>query len=659
MAPTKKVKAPSTFSAASVKRSNIAAELTQTTEFSLSAFDPDSAYYAVVSKGVGSERVRIWDTQTSALLGEHVVDGVVDICWGVVGEEARKRRRGEEKHAGVQGNKCLGITLKSGAVQIYSLSHGSVMRALDGLDICSFVFGGDGIRGFSGLMNGEVVEWDVRTGMELGRFKPEATNVKQAVKRVCVADERFVIGAGMVVSVWDRETRKLVKKFPGHATSIISMRTFNDWCLTTAEEDRAVSVWEVKEDKNGNVASLTVDAPMVDLAIGKDGRIAALTEEGVVFLWKTAVAEGKKDGKKNKKAPVSIAKAPDGFVKVLSTTNGTQSPILGVAFAGSSLIIARGSTVKPVFERIGYTSEEDDTKIRPETILKRQPLTSLLLDARDSLSQVDQTPHQAFDDHAALTLGPEDLPLSLPATTTAEPAEPTLESRLASLQVTPNTPQKSKSMKKRSATPTASSLHHMLSQALHTDDIVLLEQSLQTTSPSVINATIRRLPPAQVIPLLDHLTSRLQRRPERAALLLEWIRSIVICHMSYLTSVPHLTQSLGQLYRTLENRTECFRDMLRLQGRLDLVVERVRMSARSEADAAEADQAVVDYEESDDDDSEEEDMADGVDGAGDEDYYSSEVDSEDAMSENGEDDSDEDDETAPSDIENGAESDEE
>lgn len=84
----------------------------------------------------------------------------------------------------------------------------------------------------------------------------------------------------------------------------------------------------------------------------------------------------------------------------------------------------------------------------------------------------------------------------------------------------------------------------MLAQAVHSADTQLLEKCLLVRSSSVIVGSVRRLPPAHVVPLMDALLVRLQARPSRAEALVEWIRAVLICHSAHLVSVKKKTPSL-------------------------------------------------------------------------------------------------------------------
>jgi hypothetical protein len=85
-------------------------------------------------------------------------------------------------------------------------------------------------------------------------------------------------------------------------------------------------------------------------------------------------------------------------------------------------------------------------------------------------------------------------------------------------------------------------------QALHTDDVSLLEYCLSTRNGKIIERTIDRLPTPYVIPFLTRVIDKFQSTPSRGQALITWLKEILTRHSAYLLSVPTLTKSLTGLY---------------------------------------------------------------------------------------------------------------
>ncbi|KNC51964.1 WD40 repeat-containing protein [Thecamonas trahens ATCC 50062] len=123
--------------------------------------------------------------------------------------------------------------------------------------------------------------------------------------------------------------------------------------------------------------------------------------------------------------------------------------------------------------------------------------------------------------------------------------------------------------------PRGESLKRMLVQALHSGDNQLLEYCLGMSTHGTIMATVRQLPTARIVALLKILTDKLRSRPARGTRLVPWIRAILVTHTAFLLSVPGLSAMLTPLYQTFEERLAVYDKLMKLNGRLDLVLSQV------------------------------------------------------------------------------------
>ena len=84
------------------------------------------------------------------------------------------------------------------------------------------------------------------------------------------------------------------------------------------------------------------------------------------------------------------------------------------------------------------------------------------------------------------------------------------------------------------------------------------------------------------MPVLDSISRsvRLQSRPGRGAQLSTWLHALVSCHAGYLLTLPDLPDRLSALYALLECRLAPYKKLLRLEGRLGLVMAQVRSTVR-------------------------------------------------------------------------------
>lgn len=285
----------------------------------------------------------------------------------------------------------------------------------------------------------------------------------------------------------------------------------------------------------------------------------------------------------------SMTKEADANVKIVSTVSeDTVIPILAAKFVsdngGKSIMIARGSSVKPSFEVVKYVDEQG--AILHDITLSRQPITNYLIDTSSIAANNLRTTRKAYDESAVTVVGNTDFVAKGPTMATddgeEENIELSIEQKLQSLDVADATQSKKKQNKKKTIdTPSAGSLQTVLVQALHSGDAGLLEACLQHSKIDVINNTVRRLPTEYLIPLLIDLITKFQEKPGRAPALLIWIKSILLIHTAYLMTVPDLVGKLSNFYQALDTRLGVFPKLLALRGRLDIVQSQVNVKSYS------------------------------------------------------------------------------
>jgi U3 small nucleolar RNA-associated protein 5 len=155
------------------------------------------------------------------------------------------------------------------------------------------------------------------------------------------------------------------------------------------------------------------------------------------------------------------------------------------------------------------------------------------------------------------------------------------------------------------------SIDAALIQALKTKDQDLLNRVFQTTNPVIVKRTVEKLPQNSVLPLLLFTVEKFQTNPSMANQLTIWINSVLTIHLAYLMSLPTLPKTLGPLYSVIESRLAVFQDLLRLQGRLDLLVSQIdRRRASSTTLSSEPNQVYREGDEDEDEEEEEEDEDD-------------------------------------------------
>ena len=68
----------------------------------------------------------------------------------------------------------------------------------------------------------------------------------------------------------------------------------------------------------------------------------------------------------------------------------------------------------------------------------------------------------------------------------------------------------------------------------------------------VIDSTVERLPLTRIVTFLDILTEKIERRPSRGATLGVWVKSILITHAGFITTLPNIYAKLAILYEVIQ-----------------------------------------------------------------------------------------------------------
>lgn len=125
--------------------------------------------------------------------------------------------------------------------------------------------------------------------------------------------------------------------------------------------------------------------------------------------------------------------------------------------------------------------------------------------------------------------------------------------------------------------PTGASLGTVLSQALKTNDLSLLESCLNTTDLPTVRSTIQRLSSPLAGTLLYKLAERLHRRPGRAGSLMVWVQWTLITHGGYIAGQPELVRKLAELNKVVEERARGLQSLLLLKGKLDMLESQMEL----------------------------------------------------------------------------------
>jgi U3 small nucleolar RNA-associated protein 5 len=154
--------------------------------------------------------------------------------------------------------------------------------------------------------------------------------------------------------------------------------------------------------------------------------------------------------------------------------------------------------------------------------------------------------------------------------------------------------------------PSGASLGTVLTQALKTMDVPLLESCFQSQDVLIIRATIQRLASPLAGILLQKLAERLHKRPGRAGSLMVWVQWTLVTHGGYLATQSDLIKKLAELNRVIAERARGLQSLLSLKGKLDMLEAQMQlrraMRVRRRSSDSEDSDAVIYVEGQDDED---------------------------------------------------------
>jgi hypothetical protein len=485
----------------------------------------------------------------------------------------------------------------------------------------------------------------------------------------------FVV-CGSAIQLVSETTRTVIGGWPGHATPVVAVACRDGVVVTAASEDRFVSVWG-SSSQTEPLASLVMDDQPEGVEIGHEFVCVWGAREVVVF---------RSGGDWGRVLVVRLSGRAKGAGKRALDADSDSLAGDGVLAAGFSkdreLTVIRGTPLR-VHQA---TFQLDDASLRAaqrtgrsgEAIVDLAPLPANALLGGDNKPVPGQVPFvkEASNAQPERMLGASDMPLARAAGLAAVSKkdgkrggaavpELSFEEKMRELGIAEadagagagaaggaagagggggggggdkadKAERAAKGAGKKDAggsskpAPTADSLSPVLEQALHSGDNALLEYCLSVSDRKVIENTVARLPSRHVVPFLTSVVNRFESTPGRGANLSAWIRAILVHHTATLMASPGLVKSLTSLYQTVEQRLEVFQPLLRLSGRLDLLVQRIAVRASAGVDQASQgpivfyrdgaeDQDQDEDESQDDDDEDDDDDDDGDDSQGDSD----------------------------------------
>ncbi|KAL3671406.1 hypothetical protein V7S43_003332 [Phytophthora oleae] len=623
-------------------------------------FADSQAHFAAVSE---DGRLKVWDVASGALQQElkerdHLSYRYTCLAWSQSSSNSSKSKKRSE----ASGLGLLALGTSSGQVVVWDLATQEVKHTLqtDGSSaaVQALAFNPQGSLLYSSSSDKYVLEWNLSSA-QVGRKFRCGTGGASAL---AVSEDGEVLAAGgSALRTFDlssgKKSRKLVSGLSSAVTQLkfaavdgleasrflfaatAGSRFVNMYDLELTEVDapaltfslpssaeglfarasagEAVAAKKSKKNKK-NKKEKTEAKPVVNLLVG------VTAPAGAMFLW------AHKYEQVNDAAELALASKP--LPPTLSTAESA-----GILLAELStqedkdqkteVLVARGSLVKPVFEKVSVVEENAPSQWKKELEFAEISDALLLSAERDDAASKNGTKRQKVEvtsadekthvptlsERRALTNSMEvvdettsfeelngeeeeddnEMTLAERVEALRERVESDVTSAISRAERVAEAPED----KTRGDKPDASSLASVLEQALQARDNALLEYCLSARDAKIVVRTVARVSPSRVLALLDVIVKKLERSPNRFARLCPWLRAVLLHHTAYLVAQPDLVPSLSALYQLLESRLQVHSQMQKLAGRLALVLGQIHVNnANNEQEDEETRAAVVYHE---------------------------------------------------------------
>ena len=395
---------------------------------------------------------------------------------------------------------------------------------------------------------------NANTGFDVMEINADSRGVS------CVAasaDGALIATARHGIKVWSSSGERVAKFSGCHVDSVVSMACAGS-ALLSCSRDMLVNVWPPIDAATGQ--SLSAKAPVMVLSCtdlpralrtgpallpSDEASVLAVTANGGLHVWRlrSTVQAG------HVSSVAACASLPAG------------SDVLAADFFDAArLVVTRGPAGAPSSALLTIVSDDGDVVAAP-------------LFAPAPSSSSSRAPASSRPSSRA---PPARLDATAVATKRAKLDPRPMDQRLAELvqRAVLAVEAPSSSAASSSSSAAAAGLARTLEQALQASDADGVEAVLQTADEAVIASTVARMQPGKVPVLVEAIAARLQGKPGRAAGQMRWLARILETHAALLQSDEAARLALLKAYKVAEARVAVLEPLLRLKGKLDLVLAR-------------------------------------------------------------------------------------
>ena len=472
----------------------------------------------------------------------------------------------EIKNKGVEEMTIVVVGTESGEIILWNAQSGEVMQKVKAggmghtKKVTSVAFHPGQQSFYSAAADKSVIRWGFQ-----GELIHKWSNLEFVPSCVVVSpDGENLVVASSEIHLWDTSSK--AKKFEytgGHASNITILAFSADsQFLFSGDADRFVSVWS----QSSKTAIQVINLNFSPISIILQGEHACFIGKEAINVFSLSF---KKSAKKVKVKTSELC----NIQLDKSASNGASFLAAFLNESNCTLQIASGAPSFPQFDTINFLETKSleiklkkaDSNGKKKAKLNNESNIVVIADSNGTVTK-------------------SLLPLQVTAKVSSKKSvnELTLEEKLALSQVekvlvTENVVQV-KNGKNLTSQPQADSLYTVLTQALHANDNTMLDFCLSTTDAKLIQQTVDRLSLDILKLFFARTLDKYQAAPARAISLSLWVQSILTFHSRAIIEDAHLYQLLVKFYQSIETRVGAFRKLLKLSGRLDLLLSHVSAS---------------------------------------------------------------------------------
>lgn len=455
---------------------------------------------------------------------------------------------------------------------------------------------------YSAGADGMVCRIDSSDGSVAGKFKSSS----KAISALAVSpDGNILATAAGQLRTFDASDNKKVQKFSGHPVAVRSM-TFSDngkYILSSGVGERYVAIWKLgsgKAQSSNCILSMEHPAIFVDCKCSDtdatDGEIhvLAISEVGICYFWSGNNMNDLRNKKPTKIAlsESSLSRAKQPFTIFAAKLKGIDGP------DSAHVLLAYGSVVKPSFDKllVSYGKDIDlgvseDGVLLP-TIQPTVPQKGQSAKTRGTITALDRA-------------NAEDAILPLPKLHTHEKkrkhgTEPRGDIKPAILSDLGTTTRTEKRVPVQRIEDDSICIEDMMRECGVIDQNIqghpdmptkILSDLFGSSSMTVeanlpskkIRSHLRSLRPEDSCKFLENLVSAWRTRCGSAEIVLRWIYCLLVIHGRLIPSEKS-TKLISDLEKMCAERYAATEDLLKLSGRLRLIMAQVDKDAKDVSD---------------------------------------------------------------------------